>query len=84
MMITDLLLRILNVFIGLVVGLLPDWDWTLPAIVTEAVSRVKAWDAVFPITETFTCLTVAVTFVAAMVGWKWTIKVVDWIADIIP
>jgi hypothetical protein len=83
-LITDALLTILNGLLDWLLTLRPEWTMELPAGVTDFVRAIMAYDAYVPITEGLNCISLLCTCVLAVTGWKWSIKLIDWIADIIP
>lgn len=83
-MIIEALLDLLKLIIDGILGLRPEWNMSLPSGVTQLVGLLKQFDTVLPVSETFICLGAYVTLIGGMNVWKWAIKVVDWIADVIP
>jgi hypothetical protein len=82
--ITDAMLKIIATLIDWILGLLPPWQVSLPAGVTTALRFVLSYDAYLPVTETLTVVSLFVGCVMAVQGFKWSVKVVDYIADVIP
>lgn len=83
-MITDALLNILKAVIEWVISVRPSLDIDPPAGAGEVFGRMKGFDAVVPVTETLVVVGVVVFVVGGLLLWKWTIKLVDWIAAVIP
>lgn len=83
-MITELLLKLLQNTIVFFESVRPEWEWTLPEGVTTAVAMMKGFNNVVPVNEVLICASLYVGLITALVGWKWLIKVIDWIADVIP
>lgn len=83
-MVTEVLLNMLSGLIGWVNSVCPSWEVHLPTPVTSIVSSVLAYNDVLPISETLTCCGLVITAVVALLGFKWSIKLVDWIADVLP
>jgi hypothetical protein len=83
-MITDILLQLFAGVIDWGLSQLPTWSCSLPSGVSTVVATAKAFDAYVPVTEVLACVALAATLVVALQAWKWVIKIIDWIADIIP
>ena len=83
-MITDALLVLLNTLLGWGVALLPSWSMSLPAQLADVLSQIRAYDDIMPVTETLSCVGLMGTLVALYSGVKWTIKLIDWVADVLP
>ncbi len=83
-MVTDAMLSILNSLLSWGRGLLPSWSVSLPPFITSLIAQLKTLDGILPVTEVLSVLALYVTLVGAFSGVKWTIKVIDWIADVIP
>jgi hypothetical protein len=83
-MIVDALLGLVNTLLGWGRGLLPSWSISLPSFVTNIVAQLKTVDGILPVTEVLAVLSLYVTLVGAFSGVKWTVKLIDWIADVIP
>jgi uncharacterized membrane protein len=82
--ITDVMLRIIATLIDWLFAVLPAWSVSLPAGVTTAVRFVLSYDAYLPVSETLLVISLTVGCIMAVQGVKWTIKVIDWVADVIP
>jgi hypothetical protein len=82
--ITNALLDILNTVIDWIITVRPTWTMTLPTGVTGFVSTVLSYDEYVPIHEGLNCIYLTCTVITALQGWKWTVKLVDWIMDVIP
>ena len=83
-MITDLLLDVLHLLLVATVALLPTWTLAIPANLTTLVNTALAYDELLPIHECLAALTAFLYLGGATSGFKWAIKVIDYIADVIP
>lgn len=83
-MIVEALLKVLSSLIDWLVSVRPTWDVHLPPAVTNFVATVLAYDDIVPIGEVLLICSLLVSAMLAMQLWKWTVKLVDWIADVIP
>ena len=83
-MIINALLDIMHGLIAWIIANRPAWDVHLPDGVQTLISALKGFDNFLPVTETFTVIAARVALFAATTGVKWTIKVVDYVADVIP
>ncbi len=83
-MVTDALLDVLNSFLTWVVSVRPTWEVHLPGPVATFISWGKTFDGYLPISEGVTCVLLLLGLVGVMTAWKWTIKLVDWVMDVIP
>ncbi len=83
-MITNAFLDFLSGLMQWVSSVRPSWTMSLPTALTDLITTIRAYDAFIPVTEGLTIVGLFCTCVAAVQGFKWTIKIVDWIADIIP
>ena len=83
-MITTALLGMVNTLISWFCTLRPVWAPVLPPGIADLVAFCKYYDDILPITETTTCITLAGSLLVAFLTVKWGVKIVDWIADVIP
>ena len=83
-MITDALLSMAATVIDWFLGMLPAWPVQLPGGLADLVRWMKGFDEFVPVTEVTTVLGLTFTLVGAYTGLKWTLKLVDWIMDVIP
>ena len=83
-MITTLLLNIANLLIQWFLTARPVWLPTVPPSVTTVISFYRAYDNLLPMGETLTCVGLTCAGVLAFVAFKWSVKIVDWVADVIP
>lgn len=83
-MVIDLLLQVLHALVAWFNGIRPAWDVTLPPGVNNLIGMLKGFDQVLPVSEIMTCLTLLLTLLAAFTTVKWSVKLIDWIADVIP
>lgn len=83
-MITTTLLNITNLLIGWFLSGRPVWQPTVPPSVSTLISFDLAYDSLLPINEMLTCIGLICTLLIAMVTLKWGVKIVDWVADVIP
>lgn len=83
-MVTDLCLAVMNLFLSWVLYTLPEWELALPAGFKDLVATLRGLDGVLPVSEVFLCMGIGGSLFVAMLGFKMTIKVIDWIADVIP
>ena len=83
-MLIDFMLKILDSLITWVISIRPAWEVHLPSGVQSFVATMMAFNGVVPIAEVMLIISLLVGVVFAMQIWKWTIKVVDWIADVLP
>jgi hypothetical protein len=83
-MITDALLNILLALVGGIWSIVPEWDLTIGDQPEFLASWLTQWNAFVPVTELFQISGLVSGVFLAFVGIKMVIKVVDWIADVIP
>lgn len=86
-MITDALLLLVNILVNWLIVVRPEWDMSIDnenQQIHWAFTWIHGLDPYLPVTETFVCLAAMITLVVALQGWKWVVKLVDWIADVIP
>lgn len=83
-MITEALVRLVTVLLEGVDAVLPDWDWSLPSGVKQLLGYVLSCDSWLPMSELLTVVGVMLSATVAYVGFKWLVKLIDWIADVIP
>ena len=83
-MIIDWCLNLCRSLIDWVITTRPAWEMHMPSGVESVVSFVLAYNDVLPINETLICVSGTVSVVMAVQLWKWTVKLVDWIMDVIP
>lgn len=83
-MLVEFLLDILQAVIDAVIHLRPSWTMELPEGTNQVIAILKQFNSLLPVTETLACLALYVGLVGSMNVWKWTIKLIDWIADVIP
>ena len=83
-MITELLLDLVSFVLGVFLTLLPEWTIPLPSGLETAISWLKGFDEILPVTEGLQVASLCVGYVAISQGVKWTVKVIDWIMDVIP
>ena len=84
-MLTDALLDLLRNLISWFVSGMPQWN---NAMQTGEFQHLMQWlrtcDLIVPVHETVLGLTMYASLVYGVVAIKWTIKIVDWVADVIP
>ncbi len=83
-MIIDLLLQFLLTLAQGIFGLLPAWEWPIPPEVALFVNWITGFNLFAPINELMAVTAVSATAFGAMIALKGVLKIVDWIADIIP
>lgn len=83
-MITDKLMQLLDGLLTWALSVRPSWDVHLPAGVTGVIQFLLGLDAILPVSEVLLILSLTVSLVVALTSWKWSVKLVDWIADVIP
>ena len=83
-MIIDALLKILKALVQWVIATRPPWEVHLPQGVTQTFSMLKGFDAILPVSETLACILLIVGLLGVFSTVKWSIKIIDWIADVIP
>ena len=83
-MLIDALLYLFNAILKGFLLLRPDWQPQLPDSVEKVVASAMALNEILPVTEVFACVSLLGTGIIAFVTWKWVVKLLDWIADIIP
>lgn len=83
-MIVDALIWLLNKIIQGFLLLRPEWTPTLPDSVKVAVRSMMALNEILPISEVLACVSLLGAGILAFVCWKWVVKLIDWVADVIP
>lgn len=83
-MIVDALLHLLANVIHFAAQALPSWTMHLPSGVTDFVRTMLNFEPFFPVQETFEIIAALVTLTLGFIAFKWTIKCVDWVADVLP
>ena len=83
-MIIDALLNILHGLLSWLISVRPVWEVHLPGSVGSLIGALKGFDQILPVTETCTCVALMTTLFLATTGFKWFIKIVDYVADVIP
>jgi len=83
-MITDALLNIFLAALNWAWGLLPAWDVPVPPEIAALVSELSKWNKIVPFAELMLITGLFASVFGAVVAFKAIIKVVDWVADIIP
>lgn len=83
-MITNVILTILAGLVSWLASLLPQWSLHLPGTFLAVISMLKSFDWLLPVSETLTCSAIIVTAVGLSQGIKWSVKLIDWIADVLP
>lgn len=83
-MITTTLLNIANILIGWFLSSRPSWQPTIPDSIRQLIAFDLAYDNLLPVNECLICAGLICTFVLTMISLKWGVKIVDWVADIIP
>lgn len=83
-MITDALLVLLNWIITGFMALRPAWEPTIPASVGSVVRMMMGLNELLPVNEIMLCLAMLGAGITAFVTWKWVVKLIDWVADVIP
>ena len=63
---------------------LPEWSWDIPDEVYGAMNYVAGFNRYFPVSEVLVLVGVTLMIFMAVWGVKLVIKVIDWVADIIP
>ncbi len=84
LMITEILLDILIAVIGGLNTLLPDWSIEWPPLFQEVMQWLVQFDELLPVREVFQCMTLGGALLGGMNAFKWGVKVIDWIMDVIP
>lgn len=82
-MITTGLLVLLKGLVDFLITIRPAWEVHFPAM-TGIVAFWKGYDDLVPITEGLQCLSIYIVGFQAVHGFKWQLKLMDWIADVIP
>jgi len=83
-MVIDFLLNMMKTLMQSIIATRPAWSWSLPSSISDAIGYLRQFDTILPVTEIMTCCGLSATLFAVMNGWKYIIKVVDYIADVIP
>ena len=83
-MITSTLLNIMNLMIGWVIAARPVWTPTLDPSISAAIGFAKAYNTFFPVLYSFTLVGLLATLFTATLTIKYSFKLADWVADIIP
>lgn len=83
-MLTDQLLQFLLAIVAGIWSLVPAWTITPGSGWEGAVGDFARWNKLAPCTELFAVLAGVVAVFGVTVVLKWVIKVIDWIADVIP
>ena len=83
-MVTDTLLDLMQQMFTWAASLRPQWQMTLPPAIHDVVAEGMAVDGLLPIHEVFTVLSSLLLLLSVAQIYKWSIKLIDWIADIIP
>lgn len=83
-MIIEALFAIFTACLNAFIVLRPEWDPELPENIARGILFVRNWDAIMPASELMICCSITLAGFAAVFVWKWLIKLIDWIADIIP
>lgn len=83
-MITNLLLDVLHYLLQGLIAVLPAWAVNIPDTVSTLINTFLAYNALLPAVECMTVMTLFLTLGGAVSGLKWAVKVIDYIADIIP
>lgn len=83
-MIMDLLIQLFVNSLGAMFALLPEWSWELPPSIGALISSVMTFDDILPISEALAGGSLLFGTFAVIITAKWVIKIIDWIADIIP
>jgi len=83
-MLTDLLIAVVKALVDFVIGLRPEFEVHMPEGVITAFQFMRGFDSLMPVSETITVLGLFAVYIAATAGFKWLIKLIDWIADVTP
>jgi hypothetical protein len=83
-MIIDALLAIVGGLIGWLVSLLPEWQVDLPPGGDQLLGLLRSVNWFLPVSEIMVCLSLFLSLLVGMTVWKWSLKIVDWIADVLP
>lgn len=83
-MITNLLLDIVKTLCDFIVAALPSFSVSLPPSMLAFCSWIMNFNAWFPVLDTLILCSLTANIVALVSAVKWTIKVVDYIMDVIP
>ena len=83
-MITSALLSIVNTLIAWFLAARPVWQPTLPPSVASLIAFSEAFDKLLPINECLTVTALMGTGLTTFLTLKWGVKIVDWVADVIP
>ncbi len=83
-MVVGWFLDALKALLDWLVSIRPSWDISLPQGAVGLVDAVQAWDVYIPVHEALEVAGLFLTYVVVMNSWKWGVKVVDWVADVLP
>jgi hypothetical protein len=86
-MITDFLIGALRLVVSAMFPLLPVLSWGGPqfgGMVGALISDLWRWNHFAPVSELIILGTFNTLVFTTMFGFKWFIKCIDWIADVIP
>ena len=83
-MIISTLIQLFIIVLQGVTSARPPWVFQLPASVIQTSQYMFSLDNVIPVSETFACATATFALFLVFNFTKWGIKVIDWVADIIP
>lgn len=82
-MIIDALLALLHGILQTVNTLLPGWNFTLPQF-NQLIQMLLFYDSILPVHEALAVIGITIYLEVGFTGTKWSIKVIDYICDVIP
>jgi hypothetical protein len=86
-MIINTIIDMFTVLLNRLIDLLPKWDFHVMDHIGGLDAFIRflwQFDDIVPVHETFECLTLALGLWAFMFSWKYIVKGLDWVADILP
>jgi len=83
-MIVDALYAFLAGILDAVLLILPNWTFHAPPEAYLAYASFQKWDKLAPVHELLQIMTLTLSMVTALWLYKWIIKFIDWVADILP
>ena len=83
-MIVTALITLLSTFVNGFLATRPPWVFTFPASVVQTMQFLFGMDNIIPVSETCICALASITMFFTMSTTKAGVKVIDWIADVIP
>lgn len=83
-MLTNALIGAVDQLLSWIISVRPAWNFTLPGSVQSAISDMLALDNILPVGEFFQVLAVVGSLFTVLLTLKWGVKLVDYIADVLP